>query len=132
MNNDETPFALVGGRESVERLAARFYEIMERDEPALASVHRQSPEGGVDPGVKQRFALFLVGWMGGPQDYMAQHGHPRLRIRHAHVPITQAMRDAWIRAMTRALDDCGVRGPVRGYLDQRFAEVATFLRNVDE
>jgi hemoglobin len=126
----ESPFQLVGGRAVVERLAARFYEVMERDEPALAAVHRQAAAGGIDPGVKERFALFLVGWLGGPQEYMERHGHPRLRMRHGHVPVDEGMRDAWLRCMTRAMDDCGVRGPVRGYLDQRFAEVADFLRNV--
>jgi hemoglobin len=121
---------MVGGREVVERLAARFYEVMEREEPALAAVHRQAPEGGIDPVVKQRFALFLVGWLGGPQEYMERHGHPRLRMRHARVPVSADMRDAWLRCMTRAMDDCGVGGHVRTFLDQRFAEVANFLMNV--
>jgi hemoglobin len=124
----ETPFALVGGRAVVERLAARFYEVMERDEPALAAIHRQAA-GGIDPEVKDRFALFLVGWLGGPQEYMERHGHPRLRMRHGRVAVSPAMRDAWLRCMTRALDDCQIAGHVRGFLDQRFAEVATFLLN---
>jgi hemoglobin len=128
----ETPFALLGGREAAERLAARFYQVMERDEPALAAVHRQAPGGGIDPGVKQRFALFLVGWLGGPQEYMERHGHPRLRMRHARVPIGVDLRDAWVRSMRRAMDDCQVPAQVRGYLEQRFTEVADFLRNVEE
>ena len=124
----DTPFDQVGGRPAVERLAARFYEVMERDEPELTAVHRQAEAGaGIDPEVKRRFALFLVGWLGGPQDYMAVHGHPRLRMRHAHVAIGPGLRDAWLRCMTRAMDDCGVAGPVRPFLDQRFAEVANFL-----
>src|SRR5687767_10705882 len=95
----DSPFAAVGGREVVERLAARFYEVMERDEPALAALHRQAlgVERMIDPEVKRRFALFLVGWLGGPQEYMAAHGHPRLRMRHARVPVDAAMRDAWLR-----------------------------------
>ena len=125
----DSPFQALGGQAAVERLAARFYELMEQTEPALAAVHRQAPGGGIDPEVKQRFALFLVGWLGGPQEYMARHGHPRLRMRHGRVPIDEGLRDAWVRTMKRALDDCGVTGKVRGFLDQRFAEVADFLRN---
>jgi hemoglobin len=128
----ESPFEALGGRAAVERLAARFYERMERDEPALALLHPQAPGGGIAPEVTHRFAMFLVGWLGGPDDYVRQHGHPRLRMRHGRVPVDTAMRDAWLRSMSRALDDCGVRGPVRGYLDQRFAEVANFLRNMEE
>ena len=127
----DSPFAQLGGRAQVEQLAARFYEIMERDEPALAAVHRQAQghPGGIDPEVKRRFALFLVGWLGGPQEYMAAHGHPRLRMRHARVPIGGDLRDAWVRSMKKAMDDCGVSGQVRAFLDQRFGEVADFLRN---
>jgi hemoglobin len=127
--NPATPYALVGGRAVVERLAARFYEIMERDEPALTAVHRLDPAGGISAEVKQRFGLFLVGWLGGPQEYMAQHGHPRLRMRHGRVAIDESLRDAWVRCMTKAMDDCAITGPARAFLDQRFAEVANFLRN---
>jgi hemoglobin len=128
----DSPFQQIGGRAVVERLAARFYQVMEREEPALAAVHRQAPGGGIDPGVKERFALFLVGWLGGPQEYMERHGHPRLRMRHGHVPVDQTMRDAWLRCMARAMDDCQVQGRVRAFLDQRFAEVASFLINSAE
>ena len=126
----DSPFQQIGGRAMVERLAARFYEVMERDEAALAAVHRQASSGGIDPEVKKRFSLFLVGWLGGPQEYMERHGHPRLRMRHARVPVDQNLRDAWLRCMRRAMDDCGVGGRVRAFLDQRFAEVANFLMNV--
>src|SRR5579872_5527878 len=119
-----SPYDLIGGRQPVLALARRFYEIMERDEPALAAVHRQSPTGGIHGETKERFALFLVGWLGGPQEYMQRHGHPRLRMRHARVPVDQTLRDAWIRCMTKAMDDCAIAGTVRGFLDQRFAEVA--------
>jgi hemoglobin len=127
----DTPFDLLGGRATAERLAARFYEVMERDEPALSAVHRQAPAGGIDPGVKQRFALFLIGWLGGPQEYIEQHGHPRLRMRHSRVPIDTTLRDAWVRTMRKAMDDCAVPPTVRGFLEQRFSEVADFLRNTE-
>jgi hemoglobin len=61
---------------------------------------------------------------------MERHGHPRLRMRHARVPIDEALRDAWVRCMRRAVEDRGVLEPAHTFLDQRFAEVADFLRNV--
>jgi len=75
--------------------------------------------------------MFLIGWLGGPDDYIRQHGHPRLRMRHAHVPVNIAMRDAWLRCMYTALDEHGVTGPLREFLDARFADVADFMRNVE-
>jgi hemoglobin len=53
-------------------------------------------------------------------------------MRHGRVAIGEGMRDAWLRCMTRALDEQGVSGEVRSFLDARFAEVANFLRNVPE
>jgi hemoglobin len=50
-------------------------------------------------------------------------------MRHAHVPVDEAMRDAWLRCMRHALDAEGVTGEIRGFLDGRFTEVADFLRN---
>lgn len=125
----ETPYAMIGGREAVLALAEAFYDAMERSEPALTAVHETDEHGNVSRKARDRFGLFLVGWLGGPPDYMQQHGHPRLRMRHAHVPVDSQMRDAWLRCMQAALDACEVAGPVRAFLDQRFAEVADFLRN---
>lgn len=125
------PYALLGGEPAVRALVERFYVIMAEREPALARLHRCTPAGEVEPASRQRFALFLIGWLGGPQDYTAQHGHPRLRMRHARVPVDAAMRDAWLRCMTAALDEAGSDGPVRRLLDARLAEVAEHLRNVE-
>jgi hemoglobin len=127
----ETPYALVGGADRVRSLVEQFYDVMSDREPALAKLHRCTPEGRVDRYSRDRFALFLIGWLGGPQDYTAQHGHPRLRMRHARVPVDPAMRDAWLRCMTAAMDAEQITGGVRGFLDARFAEVANFLRNTE-
>jgi hemoglobin len=124
-----TPFELLGGADAVRALAEAFYDAMDAHEPALARLHALDDAGRVDRTTRDRFALFLVQWLGGPSDYSAVHGHPRLRMRHGHVPVDLAMRDAWLRAMTHALDARGVTGEVRAFLDVRFTEVADFLRN---
>ena len=124
-----TPYELLGGREPVLAIAKTFYDAMEESEPELTALHDCPAPGQVSAETRERFGLFLIGWLGGPQEYMARHGHPRLRMRHAHVPIDQSMVDAWLRAMTTALDTCQIEGPAREFLDQRFAHVANFLRN---
>jgi hemoglobin len=129
--SEQTPYDLLGGADRVRALAERFYEVMSEREPALARLHVCDPDGMVDRGSRDRFALFLIGWLGGPQDYIQQHGHPRLRMRHGRVRVDLAMRDAWLRCMQAAMDDLGVTGEVRAYLDTRFADVADFMRNVD-
>jgi hemoglobin len=127
---EDSPWHRLGQTEAVNALVNTFYDTMQTDEPALAAVHRQHEDGTIHSESRSRFALFLNGWLGGPQDYQAMHGHPRLRMRHAHVTIDEAMRDAWLACMQKALDRHQVSGGVRGYLNGRFLEVADFLRNV--
>jgi hemoglobin len=126
-----TPFEQLGGAETIRSLVERFYDVMSEREPALAKLHACDPDGKVDRGSRDRFALFLIGWLGGPDDYVQQHGHPRLRMRHGRVAVDLAMRDAWLRCMQVAMNDHQIFGEVRSFLDGRFAEVADFMRNVE-
>ena len=152
---------LASGRARVDQIAQRFYDVMEEREPILyerlLTVQPNRKVGNemifTQPDVAEPYAapvllkrllnsndpvavrlavsLFLLGWLGGPAEYEARHGHPRLRMRHARVPIDLAMRDAWLRCMDQALTDCGVTGELRAFLDERFAHVANFLRNIE-
>jgi hemoglobin len=122
------PFERIGGEVAVRALAERFYDAMDQLEPELAALHPLE-QGRVSRASRDRFALFLVGWLGGPQEYMRLHGHPRLRMRHAHVPVDERMRDAWLRCMQNALVDESIDAELRTFLQQRFAELADFLRN---
>jgi hemoglobin len=124
-----TPFVRIGGEDSVRALVERFYDNMDQYEPELAALH-QRENGRVSRASRDRFALFLIGWLGGPQDYVQRHGHPRLRMRHAPVPVNQAMRDAWLSCMRRALDHSDVDPELRSFLELRFVELAEHLRNV--
>jgi hemoglobin len=128
----DSPFARLGGEEPVRRLVTCFYDQMDATEPALAALHQLDDLGRVSQASRANFTLFLIEWLGGPRNFSATRGHPRLRMRHGRVPIGESMRDAWLRCMGRALDEQGVTGDVRGFLDARFAEVANFLRNVPE
>jgi hemoglobin len=130
-DSQHTPFDHLGGEAAVRALVERFYDAMDELEPALAALHPL--EGGkVSRTARDRFGLFLIGWLGGPQEYMRLHGHPRLRMRHGHVPITLALRDAWLRCMRQALSDPSIDAPLRAYLDEKLSEVASFLRNQPE
>jgi hemoglobin len=129
---NQTPYDQLGGEAVVLRLAERFYDVMERDEPALTALHKRDEAGRITRESRDRFGLFLIGWLGGPQTYMERHGHPRLRMRHGHLAIGAAHRDAWMRCMIKALDDLQIAGEIRNFVETRLAEVATFLRNTGE
>jgi len=129
---EDTPYQRVGGSQAVTALVEAFYDSMEVHEPQLAKLHALDDQGKVSRASRDRFALFLIGWLGGPQTYTETHGHPRLRMRHARVAIEGSLRDAWTRTMARAMDERGVEPQVKAYLTTRFAEVADFLRNAPE
>jgi hemoglobin len=128
----DTPWHRLGGSDAVKALAEAFYDDMEAHEAELTAVHHLDAPGKVSRRTRDRFGSFLVFWLGGPQDYVEQNGHPRLRMRHANVQVTVALRDAWLRSMGRAMDARGITGGVRTFLDTRFSEVADFMRNVQE
>ncbi|HEX4445210.1 MAG TPA: group II truncated hemoglobin, partial [Polyangiaceae bacterium] len=128
-SQSDTPFDRLGGEAGVRALVERFYDAMAELEPALARLHPCDADGRVERASRDRFALFFIGWLGGPQDYVAQHGHPRLRMRHGSVPVDRTMAIAWMRCMRAALEGAGVADEVRAFLEAKLGDVAQFLRN---
>jgi hemoglobin len=58
----------------------------------------------LEPG-KANLAGFLAQYWGGPPDYSARRGHPRLRMRHFRFAIGTRERDAWLRHMAAAVHE---------------------------
>ena len=125
----ESPIELIGGEARARELARKFYALMAAHEPALLAVHRLDANGFVTEAAQERFERFLVEWLGGPENYSAQHGHPRLRMRHGSVAVDSSLAEAWVRTMCRAMDELAITGDVRAFLEERFRHVAFFLRN---
>ncbi len=80
-------------------------------------------------GAEERLRDFLIYRFGGPQRYIEQRGHPRLRMRHAPFPIGQAARDRWIQLMNNAMAEAALPAEVEAMLREFFAGVATFMIN---
>ena len=89
----------VGGTPFFEQLTRRFYEGVAAD-PVLRPLY---PDDDLE-AARQRLCGFLVQYWGGPADYSAQRGHPRLRMRHAPFVIGEAERDAWLTHMIAAVE----------------------------
>jgi len=119
-------FRQIGGEPAVRTLVERFYHHMDTL-PEAQTVRALHPPS-LAP-VKELLFKYLVGWLGGPQLYVAERGHPRLRQRHRAFPIGDAERDAWMACMTRALDEVVADSDLRSQLAQAFFQTATFLRN---
>jgi hemoglobin len=95
---EATFYDQVGGHEFFERLVENFYAQVEHDELLRPMYPENLSES------KRHFEMFLEQYWGGPRSYSEERGHPRLRMRHAPFRINRAARDAWLAAMSTALE----------------------------
>lgn len=112
------------GEEGFQRLIAAFYRQVPTDD-VLGPMYPPDDLAGAE----QRLRDFLVGRFGGPQRYIEQRGHPRLRMRHLPFAIDSAARDRWIALMTRALDEAALPMDVTETLRAFFHAVAATMIN---
>jgi len=122
----ETPFAWIGGEDAVRRLTDRFYDLMDL-EPGYAAL--RSVHGSDLMNARQKLFWFLCGWLGGPQYYTEQFGHPRLRARHMPFKIGILERDQWLACMDQAMGETGVDETLRARLRESFFQTADWMRN---
>lgn len=119
-------FERIGGVEAITRLVERFYHHMST-RPEAADIRAMHP---ADLGPVQRILVnFLTEWMGGPQVYSVERGHPRLRRKHLPFPIGPAERDAWMLCMRMALEEVVPDATLKSQLEQAFFKTADFIRN---
>jgi len=125
-NFESSLYELLGGEKGLRSLVDRFYDIMDSSSEAgrIRSFHAKSLKRS-----REKLFMFLSGWSGGPQLYVAKFGHPRLRMRHFPFSIGTAERDQWLWCMNKALQESGQDPRVVEFLKVRFAAVADFMRN---
>lgn len=112
------------GEEGFARLVAGFYRRVVDDE-VLGPMYPKHDMTGAE----QRLRDFLIGRFGGPQRYIAQRGHPRLRMRHMPFTVDQRARDRWVALMEAALAEAQIEAASAATLRAFFADTATFLKN---
>lgn len=112
------------GTEGFERLVAAFYRQIPNDE-ILGPMY---PRDDL-PGAEKRLRDFLIFRFGGPQHYLENRGHPRLRMRHAPFPVDTAARNRWMELMTAAMLETGLPNEVNATLWEFFNNVATSMMN---
>ncbi len=112
------------GEAGVTRLIRAFYAQVP-DDPILGPMYPKHDLSGAE----ERLRDFLIGRFGGPQRYIQQRGHPRLRMRHAPFAIDTAARDRWMALMNRALGEVEFSEDVTAYLREFLGGLATFMIN---
>jgi len=116
-----TPFDLMGGRDTVRRFVDRFYDLMDED-PAYAPLRAlHAPDLGP---MRESLTGFLTAWLGGPRDWFDARPGACIMSAHAKVAITRDTATQWMSAMTRALEDTGIKPDVRAQVAAAFARMA--------
>lgn len=119
-------YDLLGGEAKLREMVDRFYDLMEL-EPEFSGIRALHPTP--TDGSRDKLYWFLSGWMGGPDLYISQFGHPRLRARHLPFAIASSERDQWLRCMAWAMQDVGIEESLQTRLMQSFYETADWMRN---
>ena len=122
----DTPFEWIGGQDRVRALVERFYDLMDL-EPAYKEL--RASHGSTLQAARDKLFMFLCGWLGGPDLYVEQFGHPRLRMRHMPFSIGILERDQWLACMDQAMAETGVDPVLRERLKQSFFQTADWMRN---
>lgn len=123
---EQTPYELLGGEPGVLSLVDRFYFFMDTlpEAAGIRAIHAKSLAGARDKLFK-----FLSGWLGGPDLFIRQYGHPRLRQRHFPFAIGAAERDQWMLCMNKALDEMPLDAVFRENLSLALQQLATHMIN---
>ncbi|WP_031431104.1 group II truncated hemoglobin [Methylomicrobium agile] len=121
-----TPYEAIGGEQAIRSLVDRFYFYMDilPEAQGIRAMHQPSLASARDKLFK-----FMSGWLGGPNLYMEEFGHPMLRARHFPFAIGEAERDQWMLCMNKALAEMIMDPQLRTHMQAALQHLATHMIN---
>ena len=121
-----TPYELMGGERTILSLVDRFYFYMEilPEAKDVRDMHAQDLSNA-----KTKLFKFLSGWLGGPDLFIAEYGHPRLRQRHFPFAIGEPEAEQWLLCMHKALAELTMDSRLRESLWQALDQLARHMIN---
>ncbi|MAG31751.1 MAG: globin [Deltaproteobacteria bacterium] len=98
----QSPYQRLGGDEEVIRLVECFYRQMSTlpEAATIRAMHADDIAPMVD-----KLSVFLIGWMGGPENYNKRFGRVVIPAAHEPYPIGPDERDQWLVCMQKALEE---------------------------
>ena len=121
---EESEIYSVIGEEGFEKLIAAFYQQVPHDE-VLGPMYPADDLAGAE----RRLRDFLIFRFGGPQRYIEERGHPRLRMRHAPFPVNQTAQQHWLTMMHNALRQTSMPEEAKQILWAYFESTAAAMIN---
>ena len=120
-----TPYDQIGGREVIQKVVDRFYDLMDQD-PAYKAL-RDLHQPDLAP-MRQSLTEFLMGWMGGPRLWFEARPGVCMMKAHNGIPVTRGTAAEWREAMARAFADTGVDTALAAQINQVFSRMTEALR----
>lgn len=124
--NFETPYELLGGEETIQKLVNAFYPKVYAN-PVLSPLF----EGDMQE-IMRKQKMFLTQFLGGPTLYSNEFGPPAMRARHLPFEITPTRAKAWLACMRESMDEIGLEGPIRKAFYDRLEQVAGIMINTPD
>ena len=110
------------GEDGIASLVAAFYRRVPADD-VLGPMYPPHDLAAAE----QRLRDFLIYRLGGPQRYIEQRGHPRLRARHLPFKINQTARNRWMQLMNEAMAETRLVPEAEQFLRTFLEGMSTFL-----
>ena len=108
------------------KLVTRFYDVMD-SLPATVSIRKLHAQNLTE--AREKLFKFLSGWLGGPNLFIQEYGHPRLRQRHIKFAIGNAEVTQWLLCMEQALAETVLEQPQREQIWQAISPLAWHMNN---
>jgi hemoglobin len=129
METQISSYERIGSKEGLWKLVNNFYDNMETL-PEAKTIRELHPSDL--RSAREKLFMFLSGWLGGPDRYIAAFGHPRLRARHLPFPIGETERDQWLMCMRKALDEIPIDNAFKEQLIMAFTQTASHMMNQEQ
>jgi hemoglobin len=125
-NSTQTPYELMGGETAILNLVDRFYFYMDTlpEAEGIRKIHAEDLSHA-----KQKLYKFLSGWLGGPDLFIQEFGHPMLRRRHFPFSIGTSERQQWMLCMNKAMAEISMDPVLRECLLESVGRLAARMMN---
>ena len=123
-----TPYEVIGGETAIRTLVERFYYYMDTlpEAKGIRDIHQADLTSA-----ETKLFKYLTGWLGGPNLYIEEYGHPMLRARHLPFAIGESERDQWMLCMNKAIDEVPMDPRLKASLQTALQDLATHMINKD-
>ena len=121
-----TPYEMIGGEQVLLNVVDRFYFYMDTlpEAQGIRAIHQNNLASA-----KDKLFKFLSGWLGGPNLFIEEFGHPMLRARHLPFLIGEPERDQWMLCMNKALAELAMDSQLKITIQNALQQLATHMIN---